>query len=259
MQAFGNAIGTVVRVGGAIAGGTDTRVLFNDNGTVGEDAGLTYNKTTDVLSIGTGGGALALSSGVGIDAASAGLFYWAGRAKMSSPADGIIRLTNDAQSDFSRLQFGGTTASFPAIARNGPNIQIVVADGTNYASLLAGTILSHNVTGGLGYGSGAGGAVTQATSKSTGVTLNTVTGEITMNGAALAAATIVSFTLNNSAIAADDQLLVTHDSVGTLGGYTVNGRATGAGTAEINVRNNTAGSLSEAIVLKFSVFKSVTA
>lgn len=33
-----------------ITGGTDTRVLFNDGGFVGEDAGLTFNKTTDILS-----------------------------------------------------------------------------------------------------------------------------------------------------------------------------------------------------------------
>lgn len=33
----------------AITGGTDTSVIFNDGGVWGEDAGLTYNKTTDVL------------------------------------------------------------------------------------------------------------------------------------------------------------------------------------------------------------------
>lgn len=34
-----------------ITGGTDTRVLFNDGGVVGEDAGLTYVKGTDALTI----------------------------------------------------------------------------------------------------------------------------------------------------------------------------------------------------------------
>lgn len=38
-----------------ITGGTDTRVLFDDAGTVGEDAGLVFNKTTNFLTV-TGGG-----------------------------------------------------------------------------------------------------------------------------------------------------------------------------------------------------------
>ena len=54
------ATGTGVAVGGAISGGTDTRVLFDDNGVIGEDAGLVYNKTTNILTAGgvlTGAGA----------------------------------------------------------------------------------------------------------------------------------------------------------------------------------------------------------
>lgn len=113
--------------------------------------------------------------------------------------------------------------------------------------------------GGIGYGAGAGGTATQATSKATAVPLNAVTGAITMNNAALAAGTIVSFAFTNSAIAATDMIDVAHESGGTMGGYTLNGRATGAGTGAIDVRNNTAGSLSEAIVLRFKVFKSVNA
>jgi hypothetical protein len=120
-------------------------------------------------------------------------------------------------------------------------------------------IISISPTAGVGYGPSAGGTATQATSKATGVTLHKVTGLITMNAAALAAGTIVSFALTDSAIAATDQIIVSHESGGTAGAYTVNGRATGAGTGAIDVRNNTAGSLSEAIVLRFSIIKSVNA
>lgn len=35
-----------------ISGGTDTRVLFDDGGVVGEDGGFTYDKTTDSLTVG---------------------------------------------------------------------------------------------------------------------------------------------------------------------------------------------------------------
>lgn len=110
---------------------------------------------------------------------------------------------------------------------------------------------------GIGYATGAGGTVTQATNKSTGVTLNKITGQITMNNAALAAATIVSFTLTNTTIASGDVLVLNHISGGTAGAYTLNAQS-GSGTASINVRNATAGSLSEAIVIAFAVIKAVT-
>lgn len=113
-------------------------------------------------------------------------------------------------------------------------------------------------SGPLGYATGAGGTITQATSKATGVTLNTLTGAITMNAAALAAGTIVSFVLSNTTIAATDVLILNHISGGTPGSYTLNAQAA-ANQATINVRNNTAGSLSEAIVIQFAVIKAVTA
>jgi len=109
-----------------------------------------------------------------------------------------------------------------------------------------------------GYITGEGGARTQTTSKSTGVTLNKKCGQVTMNAAALAADTTVSFTLTNSTIAATDVLVLNHVSGGTAGSYLLNAQAA-AGSASINVRNVTAGSLSEAIVIGFAVIKAVIA
>jgi hypothetical protein len=105
-----------------------------------------------------------------------------------------------------------------------------------------------------GYIVGDGGTVAQSTSKSTAVTLNKRCGQVTMNGAALAAATTVTFTLTNSTIAATDLLVLNHVSGGTAGSYLLNAQAA-AGSASINVRNITAGSLSEAIVIGFAVVK----
>lgn len=109
-----------------------------------------------------------------------------------------------------------------------------------------------------GYITGEGGVVTQATDKSTGVTLDKKCGQITMNAAALAADTTVSFTLTNSTIAATDLLVLNHVSGGTAGSYLLNAQAA-AGSASINVRNITAGSLGEAIVIGFAVIKAVIA
>ena len=121
-----------------------------------------------------------------------------------------------------------------------------------------GSVKSTSATSGVGYATGAGGTVTQATSKSTGVTLNTVCGQITMNAAALAADTAVSFTLTNSAIAAGDRSIANHVSGGTFGAYMIDARSA-AGSATVVVRNLTAGSLSEAVVIGFAVIKGVTA
>jgi hypothetical protein len=111
-------------------------------------------------------------------------------------------------------------------------------------------------TGKQGYAVGAGGGVLQATSKATAVTLNKSCGQITMNGAALAASTTVSFTMTNSTVESGDIIVMNHISGGTLGAYTLNASC-GVGTADINVRNVTLGSLSEAVILRFAVHKVV--
>ena len=112
--------------------------------------------------------------------------------------------------------------------------------------------------GKLGYATGSGGTVTQATSKSTGVTLNKSNGQITLNAAALGADTTVSFTLTNTVIAAGDVLVLNHISGGTAGSYLLNAQSS-AGAATINVRNITTGSLSEAIVIAYAVIRATTA
>lgn len=117
---------------------------------------------------------------------------------------------------------------------------------------------SGHATQGIGYLTGAGGTVTQATDKSTGVTLNKATGAITMNGASLAGGAIVSFTVTNSAVAAADFVDAIHASVGTPGTYAVEVTAIASGSFTITVSNRTGGALSEAIVLRFIVFKAAS-
>ncbi len=133
---------------------------------------------------------------------------------------------------------------------------IGVATGTSLETTGA---LTSSGTAGMGYTTGAGGTVTQITSKSTGVTLNKITGTITMQAAALAAATIVSFTVTNSTIAATDNVILSHVATGTVGSYLLNASTIGAGSFIINVRNTSAGSLSEAIQIRFTIIKSVNA
>ena len=146
------------------------------------------------------------------------------------------------------VSFPDATGTIALVA--GSNQQVMY----NNAGALGGGNLAYNSTTGVfGYGSGYN-TVTQATNKSTGVTLNAPCGQITMNNATLNADTTVSFTLTNSSITASDVLILNHVSGGTAGSYLLNAQAA-AGSASINVRNITAGNLGEAIVIGFAIIK----
>jgi hypothetical protein len=109
----------------------------------------------------------------------------------------------------------------------------------------------------LGYTAAAQGTVTQATSKSTGVTLNKSAGQITMNAAALAGSTAVSFILTNSLISANDTMIVNVSSNTTgsaAGAYTTYVSYLVSGSALITLRNLTAStSYSEAVIINFAI------
>jgi len=112
-------------------------------------------------------------------------------------------------------------------------------------------------SGSLGYTADAQGTVTQATSKSTAVTLNKSAGQITMNNAALASVTNVTFTLNNSLISVNDIVILNVAAGATAGAYNcwVSGLSTGS--VSITLRNISGGSLSEAVVINYSLIHNV--
>jgi len=109
----------------------------------------------------------------------------------------------------------------------------------------------------IGYSTAAQGAVTQATDKSTAVTLNKSAGRITMNAAALAGGAVASFTLNNSLISASDTIIVCISSTttgSTAGAYTTYISNLTTGSALITLRNLTAStSYSEAVIINFAI------
>ena len=112
---------------------------------------------------------------------------------------------------------------------------------------------------GIGYTTGAGGAVTQLTSKSTGVTLNKLCGAITMHNAALAAAAEVSFTVTNNTVAAEDVPVIAIKSGAVAGTYLIDVTAVADGSFRITISNVSTGSLSQSLILNFAVIKAVSA
>ena len=126
--------------------------------------------------------------------------------------------------------------------------------GSDVISGVAVTGATVYATGEIGYAAAAQGTVTQATDKSTGVTLNASAGQITMSNATLNAATNVAFVLTNSLLSVKDVVVV--NVAGGAAATTsyncwVSGHA--AGSATIVLRNITAGNLSEAVVLNFAI------
>ena len=105
----------------------------------------------------------------------------------------------------------------------------------------------------IGYSTAAQGAVTQATDKSTGVTLNKSVGRITMNNAALAASAAASFTLTNSLISTNDTIIVNVSGGGTAAAYTAYVSSLAVGSAVLTLRNLSSGSLSEAVILNYAI------
>jgi hypothetical protein len=109
-------------------------------------------------------------------------------------------------------------------------------------------------TGNLGYATGAGGAITQITSRTTGVTLNKASGAITLFAAAPAVGTWVSATVTNSVVAATDVVVVSIKS-GT-NTYICHVTAVAAGSFQISF-TSIVGTASDSPVINFAVLKAV--
>lgn len=177
----------------------------------------------------------------------------------------------------------GKNASFVYTNSSGTEATLTVAELASIDGLTAGTAAaskavvldaSKNITGlgsvistaptggGIGYGTGAGGAVTQATNRTTGVTLNKLTGTITTNNASLAAEAAAVFTVTNSTVAIGDVVAVSQQSGSNGGNTDVNVVAVAAGSFNIKVSNNNAAAGTAetgAILINFAVIKAVSA
>ena len=110
------------------------------------------------------------------------------------------------------------------------------------------------VTGDLNAASGAldtssSATVTQSTDKTTGVTANANSGQITTDNAALADDAQVTFTVSNSNVESTDVIVINYATTG----YWIQAHNIRNGAFDIIIRNNSGGSLSNAVVFRFVV------
>lgn len=202
---FSNYVGTAKIIGGTtgwrVRNVTDAADLIafdnsgNGSSTGSFVSGTTLTATTGLTVLAGGAnitgpvavtGTLSISSdllGSGyLRAGSAAAIFWSGSSVLTAPSNGVIKLSNAAESDFVRLQFGGTTSAFPALKRSGATLIVRLADDTGNAGLSVGALTAEAgvtiVTGGLTVTAG-GSAITGSSS----VTGNlSVTASILPNG-----------------------------------------------------------------------------
>lgn len=156
-----------------------------------------------------------------------------------------------------RFQFSGGGS----IRNNGDTRIEILNQGTSaFIDLRALGFHALGPTSGIGYITGAGGTVTQATSITTGVTINKVTGQITtVTAPAIAAGAEASFTVTNSAVAATDTVLVNVATQFTDGEVFVFVKSVSAGSFVITLTNVSAAAVSAGTaVLNFTVIKGAT-
>jgi hypothetical protein len=134
----GAASGMVHIKGSGSTSATTSLLVQNSAGTsaltITDDRNATFGSAVT-----TGGNII---SGANVQAVSTGYFILQNRILISSPSVGILKLGNNNDNDFDRLQFGGTTSSFPAIKKASNNIQIKNADDTFGAGLSVGSALN---------------------------------------------------------------------------------------------------------------------
>ena len=151
----------------------------------------------------------------------------------------------------------GTVASgnISACTSTGMVMVTPVLGAATGTSLAVTDAVTSSGTAGVGYATGAGGAVTQLTSRTTGVTLNKTTGAITMFSAA-GTTTAATFTVTNSTVAATDVIILNQKSGTDL--YDLMVTAVAAGSFNLTFRT-TGGTTTETPVFNFAVIKAVAA
>lgn len=165
-----------------------------------------------------------------------------------------LDFNNDASAGRT-ITFGSTFFSTPPLVgtpstsailcffSNGSKWKLVSNSQTAFAAA--------NPTMGIGYTTGAGGAVAQASSRTTGVTLNTVSGDITLVSAA-GSATFASFTVTDSAVGVNDTPIIVAKTATDL--YEIHVTTVAAGSFKVTFRT-TGGTTTETPIFHFNIIK----
>ena len=204
------------------------------------------------------------------------VYSWPGNGPTEFNGDVNVDLGNLGVKGDVLLDDGGTFTTTLQTVTATANRVVSIPDVTGTVALIAGSSLqlTYNNAGAqagvgdgtiigsgprftlpFGYGTGSGGAVTQATNRTTGVTLDKTNGAITLISAA-GTTTWQSFTVTNSTVAATDVVMACQKSGTDL--YMVEVTNVAAGSFKISYAT-TGGTTTEQPVFNFAVIKAVIA
>lgn len=163
-----------------------------------------------------------------------------GNTELVLPERGTVASVDGSVTDNAIARYDGTTGKLQ-------NSGVIIDD--------RGSLLLTLGTGALGYGTGAGGTVTQLTNKNFNVTLNKPTGTIITSDSALVSGQGTYFVFLNSVISINDTLIIT--SKGSIN-YDIDVIDIYDGAATIRIMNRDSISRSDAIKINFTVVKGAT-
>jgi hypothetical protein len=133
--------------------------------------------------------------------------------------------------------------------------------GHNFLGAIVGSgyIKSNSSVGGIGYDTGAGGSVTQITSKSTAVAINAMCGVITTHTEQLVSGASVTFAVSNSSIGPNDTVqVITRAAVSSSYEASVFGLNSPFNSFIVKLTNNGI-TASEAVVINFTIIRGASA
>lgn len=175
----------------------------------------------------------------------------------------ILASNNSTSENIFRAGILGVTNGFSISKDSVANINYAfnTTNGSNGVEIDgSGNVLIKAGTGALGYGTGAGGTVTQLTSKTTPITLNKPSGRIYTHNAALAAGASATFVVYNSLVVAND-VIVPNGVFSTADptNYKIEVSRILDGYFLLKVTNISGGSLSEYVAINYTLIKGAVA
>lgn len=140
--AAGDVVGTVSSTNNAIVrmngtGGKTIRnstVFVDDSGNFTGVGDFTGSGSMNMNGNSVIGGSITLSNNNGGTSS----FLWSTRTRLTSPADGRLRLTNNGQTGFTRLTLGLESNVFPALKVNAAELQVRLGDDSAAGTLATG-------------------------------------------------------------------------------------------------------------------------
>jgi hypothetical protein len=133
--------------GGNFGFGTTTdagfRLDVNGNSRV-RGAGATGSTNAFTVQNSSGSSALSITNGLttivhGDLQLENTVLYWSSGSQIRNISNGVLRISDSTNANFTRLQFGGGTTSYPSLQRSGSALAIMDATGTALTNLLVGT------------------------------------------------------------------------------------------------------------------------